>query len=203
MDQKKDYRRAIADYIEVEAQPPDKFAHQPRLYRLAAALGQGHSYDDDIVYAAAWLHDLGVFAGHRPTDPGQLAGWDNVAYACRIVPELLPGFGFPTEKIDAVQEAIRTHLPTRQPITIEGTLVRDADILEQLGAIGILRTVSKVGRDTRFPTHREAVLAVQKQARDLAGLLKLPQARPLADQRVALMTAFLQAALADGGVDYL
>jgi len=55
------------------------------------------TYDDDVVFAAVWMHDLGVFIGHRPEDPVALAAWDNVAYAIDRTPALLGGFGFPTE----------------------------------------------------------------------------------------------------------
>ena len=66
------FREAIAEYIRSHAKPPDKFSHQPRLYRLARELAQDQPFDDDVVYAAAWLHDLGVFIGHRPEDPTAL-----------------------------------------------------------------------------------------------------------------------------------
>jgi uncharacterized protein len=191
------HRQAIAEFIRAEARPRDKFSHQPRVYELAKALGEGRSFDDDVLYAAAWLHDIGVFVGHRPENPADLAAWDNIAYAVRVVPGLLTRFGFPTERIPAVIEAIRTHLPSGQPTFFEGVLLREADILEQLGAVGILRTVNKVGRDTRYPTHTEALRTLQRNAKELPGLLTLPLARQLARPRVALMTAFLQAANAE------
>ena len=75
------YREQMADYIRLNAQPPDKFSHQPRLYHLAQQLAQNRPHDDDILFAGAWLHDLGVFVGHRPEDPARLASWDCVAYA--------------------------------------------------------------------------------------------------------------------------
>ena len=109
------YRAAIADYIRAQAKPPDKFSHQPRLYHLASRLAEGQAYDDDVLYAAAWLHDLGVFVGHRPEDPAALAAWDHVAYACRQAPQILRPFGFPEGKIPAVVEAIRTHLSSSTP----------------------------------------------------------------------------------------
>ncbi len=193
------YRRAIAEFIRAEAQPEDKFSHQPRLYALAVSLGRGQNFDDDVVYAAAWMHDLGVFAGHRPADPAQLARWDNVAYAVRVVPGLLTQFGFPQEKIPAVTEAIRTHLPSGRPTALEGRLLREADILEQLGAVGILRVVSKVGRDTRYPTHAEALRVLRRNLDELPGLLTLPLARDNAERRVAVMRAFLSAAESEMG----
>src|SRR2546430_273903 len=152
-----DFRAAIAAYIRVQANPPDKFSHQPRLYVLARTLAEGQTFDDDVLYAAAWLHDLGVFIGHRPEDLEALAAWDNVAYAMKEAPRLLRQFGFPETKIPAVVEVIRTHQPQATPASFEATLLRDADILEQLGAVGILRTVSKVGRDTRFVHFEDAL----------------------------------------------
>ena len=68
-----DFRQAIQEYIAREARPVEKFGHQPRLYALAQQVGAGHDYDDDVVFAAAWLHDIGVFIGHRPEDPEELA----------------------------------------------------------------------------------------------------------------------------------
>lgn len=188
------YRQAIADYIRVEAKPPDKFSHQPRLYELAKRLAQDKPFDDDVLYAAAWLHDIGVFLGHRPEDPAALAKWDNVAYAVKEAPGLLRRFGFPAEKIPAVVEVIRTHLPSGTPTSFEGTLLRDADILEQLGAVGILRTVSKVGRDTRFVTFGDALRVLQRNFEQLPAQLRLESARALAPPRLKILSTFLSTA---------
>ncbi len=67
----------LYDYILHQAQPPEKFGHSPRLYALTQQIGATESYDDDAVY----VHDLGVFTGHRPEDLEQLKAWDNTAYA--------------------------------------------------------------------------------------------------------------------------
>ena len=191
------YRQAIADYIRAQAKPLDKLSHQPRLYHLAQRLAEGEPYDDEVLYAAAWLHDLGVFVGHRPEDPVALAKWDHVAYAMREVPSLLEQFGFPAEKIPATLEAIRTHLPSTTPTSFEGTLLRDADLLEQLGAIGALRTVSKIGRDTRFAVLSDPVRSLRRAMEQLPSLLQLPAARRLAEPRVEALKAFLDAAEAE------
>ena len=194
------YRAALVDYIRAQAQPPDKFSHQARLYQLAKCLAEGQAYDDDVLYAAAWLHDLGVFIGHRPEDPVALAAWDHIAYANRQAPGVLRQLGFPEAKIPAVLEVIRTHLPSSTPTSFEGTLLRDADILEQLGAIAILRTVSKVGRDTRFVRHADAIRVLRRNAEQLPALLQLGSARRLAGPRVEALKVFLAAveAEADG-----
>ncbi len=188
-----DFRQAIADYIRREAKPVEKFGHQPRLYALAQRIAAGQEYDDDVLYAAAWLHDLGVFTGPRPEDPEKLAAWDNVAYAIERAPALLREAGFPEERVDAVVEAIRTHQSTASPSTIEGVILRDADILEQLGAIGILRTACKIGRDTRFPTFTAAAGTLRKALETLPREIRLETARALAQPKIALLKAFLDA----------
>ncbi len=58
------WRVALAEYIAREAKPVEKYGHQPRLYALTQQIGSGLSYDDDVVYAAAWTHDIGVFMVH-------------------------------------------------------------------------------------------------------------------------------------------
>jgi uncharacterized protein len=192
-----DFRQAIREFISREAQPVDKFGHQPRLYALAQQVGAGLDYDDDVLFAAAWLHDIGVFIGNRPEDPLELARWDNVAYAVARAPSLLKDAGFPPEKVHAVVEAIRTHQPAALPAAIEGVILRDADMLEQLGAIGILRTVSKVGRDTRFPTFTAAVDSLRAACQTLPARIRLDTARILAQPKIALLQAFLDGVTAE------
>lgn len=150
-------------------------------------------YDDDVVYAAAWLHDLGVFIGHRPEDPNLLRAWDHVAYTKAKAPGVLASMGFPMEKVPAVLEVIRTHQPHDDPQTTEGVLVRDADILEQLGAIGILRTASKLGSDDRFRLFVDAEKSLRRALMELPARIRLEATRRLAAPRIALLEEFLAA----------
>lgn len=177
----------------------EKFGHQPRLYALTQLIGAGLEYDDDVVFAACWMHDLGVFVGHRPEEPEALKAWDNTAYAVRVTPEILRGMGFPEGKIAGVVEAIRTHQPTGEPGTMEGVILRDADILEQLGAVGILRTVCKVGRDTRFHTFSDAVGSLRRAAETLPGQVRLETTRALMAERVGALEGFLDAVKDEAG----
>jgi uncharacterized protein len=188
-----DFRSRLAEYVTSQALPIDKLGHQPRLYALAQLVGKGMSYDDDVVYAAAWLHDLGVFIGHRPEDPDALSRWDNVSYAMQQAPVALARCGFPATKVAPVVEAIRTHQPHLMPTTVEGIILRDADILEQLGAIGILRVVAKTGRDTRYPTFTDAAATLRKALADLPGRLHLDTAKALAQPKIDLLESFLRA----------
>jgi uncharacterized protein len=187
------WRSSVVEYIRAEALPVDKFGHQPRLYALSVKLGEGMKHDDDILFAAAWMHDLGVFLGHRPSDPAELAAWDHVPYTVARTRELLAGWGFPAEKLDGVAEAIRTHQPQDQPVTIEAVLLRDADILEQLGAVGALRALVKVGRDTRYSTFSSVLPVLERAAETLPARLRLDAARALAKPRVEVLRTFIAA----------
>lgn len=191
-----DWRHALTDYIREQALPVDKFSHQPRLYALACRLAGDAPFDDDVLFAACWLHDLGVFIGHRPADPAALARWDNVAYILERAPALLAQWSFPADKIPAVVQAIAQHHAKARPETFTARLLHDADVLELLGATGLLRAISKVGRDTRYARFGD-VLPVLEQALALEAHLLLETSREQAQPRLTLLRQFLAAARAE------
>jgi uncharacterized protein len=201
--EQKAWRKAVVDYIHAEALPVDKYGHQPRLYALCAQIAQAsdgaQDCDDDVLFAAAWMHDLGVFTGHRPSDPAELAAWDHVPYTIRKSTELLRQWGFPEHKLAAVAEAIRTHQAKDEAVLPEAVALRDADILEQLGAIGALRALVKVGRDTRFATFSEVIPVLERAIEFLPPKLRLPKSKALASARVETLRALLTAIRREAG----
>jgi uncharacterized protein len=194
-----DWRSSVIAYIRAEAQPVDKFGHQPRLYRLATEIGKDMQYDDDVLFAAVWLHDLGVFLGHRPKDPAQLSAWNHVPYTIQRSKELLPAWGFPVDKLDGVAAAILHHQPKDEPTTVEGILLRDADILEQLGAVGIMRAVVKIGRDTRYPTFTSVLPVLLHAVNQLVNQTRLAQTKVMAQTRAEMLRSFLAAIQNEAG----
>ncbi len=62
----------------------------------------------------------------------------------------------------------------------------------------VLRTVCKIGRDTRFQTFTDALQVLQKNADQLPGQLKLPRAKELAAPRLRALRAFLVSAASEG-----
>ncbi len=194
------WRESVIAYIRAEAQPEDKYGHQPRLYALATKVGQGMEYDDDIVFAAAWMHDLGVFLSHRPKHPDELARWDHVPYTISRARELLAAWGFPPEKLERVAEVIRTHQPKDNPSIPEAIILRDADILEQLGAIGALRAIVKVGRDTRYPTFSAVLPVLRYSVEQLPDKLHLSTSRRLATSRIEVLLSLICAIEDEAGL---
>jgi len=193
------WRERVIAYIRAEAQPEDKFGHQPRLYALCTKIGQGLEYDDDVVFAAAWMHDLGVFLGHRPKDLVELAQWDHVPYTIGRSRELLKEWNFPVEKLDGVADAIRSHQAKDEPLTIEATILRDADMLEQLGAIGVMRALAKVGRDTRYPSFSSVLPVIHHATNQLPSSLRLTTSKALSERRVGVLRSFMAAIEEEAG----
>jgi len=193
------WRDSVVAYIRAQALPVDKFGHQPRLYELAKQIAAGSNCDDDVLFATAWLHDIGVFLGHRPVDPDRLADWDHVPYTIAKSEELLKEWGFPTEKLADVAEAIRTHQAKDEAVLPEAVVLRDADILEQLGAIGALRALVKIGRDTRFNTYSDVVPVLEIALDNLPGKLKLSSSRELARGKIRSLSMLLDAIHEEAG----
>ncbi|MFA5386543.1 MAG: HD domain-containing protein [Candidatus Paceibacterota bacterium] len=85
-------------------------------------------YDKEVLYAACFLHDL-----------EDESGAPHNIVAAKIAEKFLKKIKFPANKIKAVQETIREHIPTGKPKTKEAILLHDADLLDFLGATGIVR----------------------------------------------------------------
>jgi len=163
-------------------------AHSRRDYALARALADSEhlAYDDDVLFAAAYLHDIAAFA------PWTKQGVDHQDRGAELMDSVLTGYGFPAEKIGRVKDAIRTHMPTRPPgATAESRLLHDADGLDWLGAIGIARIVSLVDANGGKPDFAWAVQRLRDDATKVPATMSTPTARREAERRAASSMAFL------------
>jgi len=158
------------------------YSHSVRDYELATALAREDrvALDDDVLFAAAFLHDMAAF------DPWsrEKEGIDHADEAALIVDTILTGTGFPMAKIDAVRGAIRTHMFDRSPSGPEATYLHDADALDWLGAIGVARIFALVdprGGDPDGPKAvkmlEENLAAVPRGVRSPAARRRLPALR--------------------------
>jgi uncharacterized protein len=82
---------------------------------------------------------------------------------------------------------------------MEAIVLRDADILEQLGAIGALRAFVKVGRDTRYRVYSDVVPVLERAVEGLPGRLRLARSRELAGPRVKALQGLLSAIRDEAG----
>ena len=141
------------------------FAHAERDYLLARALARRDdlAVDDDVLFAAAMLHDLGGFEPYRQD------GVDHAERSAQLAPEQLAAVGFPQERVGAVQEAIRAHsyYHSEPPTTPEGVVLHDADTLDFLGVIGATRILSITGREAVVPDLAGSVALLERLASEL------------------------------------
>jgi uncharacterized protein len=108
------------------------YEHSYRIYQLARKIGEGLDYDDEVLHAACFLHDIEMSSGHPASS----------AEKARMI---LGETGFTPGKIDAVYQAILHHMPDEEGkglaggLSIEGKLLHDANLLETVGAVGLVR----------------------------------------------------------------
>lgn len=121
--------------------PVHGFDHVLRVYNMAERLARQVDADVEIVRAAALLHDVAGSAT-KGGDEGRIDHHEESALFARRV---LEAEGWPEARIAAVEHCIRAHrFRTRQepPRTIEAKVLFDADKLDVLGAIGVIRTIA-------------------------------------------------------------
>ncbi len=157
------WRTAVRQFAETHLKHPAwGFSHSVRDYQLAKQLAAADhvALDDDVLYAAAYLHDVGAFAPYAKG--GVDHGADHSDIGADVVPELLSGTGFPMAKIDRVRAAIRTHMYYRKPIGPEAIYLHDADALDWLGAIGVARVFALVDPNGGDPDGPQALKMLQQ-----------------------------------------
>lgn len=165
-------------------------AHARRDYEttLALARAEGITVDDDALYAAAYLHDMGGLP------PYAKSGVDHGDRSAQLVDSVLRGTGFPMQKVELVKAIASHHQYYRPPDTLAvAILFRDADILDFLGAIDIARIISLTTRERLAPDLRSAIDVIRKQMVDMPARLQTEAAKREGERRVEEMQRFLDA----------
>ena len=114
------------------------FSHIQRVYHMAERLALAEGADLEIVHAAALLHDA------RGTMPGSGERAEHHIASAAFAGEVLAAEGWPQDRIEAAQHCIRAHRyrdKRERPETIEAKVLFDADKLDVLGAVGVMRTL--------------------------------------------------------------
>jgi uncharacterized protein len=116
--------------------------HIKRVVASAKKLCAIEQANINVVLPAAWLHDCVSFPKNHPDNKraSTLAGEKAV--------EFLTSIDYPTEYLDAIAHAIKTHSYSANftPETLEAQIVQDADRLDGLGAIGVSRCMLVSGK---------------------------------------------------------
>jgi HD superfamily phosphodiesterase len=184
-----DWRASVRHFAEVNLKHPAwGLSHSVRDYELAKELAAADhvTLDDDVLYAAAYLHDVAAFAPYRKPDV------DHQDEAARIVESLLAGTGFPMAKIEAVRGAIRTHMFERDPSGPEAIYLHDADALDWLGAIGVARLFGLVDPNGGSPDGPTVVKRLENNLAKVPSRIVSKAGKARSPERVRELDQFLK-----------
>lgn len=110
--------------------------HSERVYRWCEALARDEGGDLEVLRAASLLHDIAVplVGRQRHYEEG-----------AKIARQFLSGLGLPPERVEAIAHAIEAHsrFGGPEPRTAEAKILYDADLLDFIGAIGIVRGIGR------------------------------------------------------------
>jgi hypothetical protein len=167
------------------------YSHSLRDYQLATTLARedGVKVDDDVLYAAAMLHDMAAFA---PWDR-EKDGIDHADEGARVAAKVLADAGFPMQKLPAVQGAIITHMFDREPKGPEALYLHDADALDWLGAVGAARILALIDPNGGEPDGPKAVKMLDENLAAVPGRVLSPAGKKRRPALEAELRSFMKA----------
>lgn len=197
------FETLFAQFIaaELPADAAHDLNHVKRVVKTAKRLCQLESANVQVVVPSAWLHDCVTLAKDDPrrSQSSLLAADKAIAFLKRI--------DYPQQYHDAIHHAIHAHSFSARvtPETLEAKIVQDADRLDALGAIGVVRCLqvgTALGRplyhaEDPFCQHREAddsrytLDHFKQKLFTLADTMQTAAAREEARHRTRVMQDFL------------
>jgi HD superfamily phosphodiesterase len=151
--------------------------HCNRVYHLAKQLED--EYDDDVLHAATYLHDI------ITAEPHQLQSAEKAEAVLHEV-------GFEPGKIALVKEAILNHIPEGNPGFTEARMLHDADILDSLGMSGFTRLAIGAFFLKGAASLRDVSRLIGEYKERAVSHLTLERSREIARGRIAFMEKALE-----------
>jgi HD superfamily phosphodiesterase len=159
-------------------------AHAKRLIELIKQIGTDLPYDSHIVELAAYLHDWGAFPKYMQK------GVEHAVRSRQVVEaEILPCLDLNSTQKTILLETIELHdyRDLRPTQSNEARLLREADMLEFLGMIGMARDFARGPRNVEVCYKR-----ILSRRDDIQGRFTLPCAQEIARLRIERMEKSLQ-----------
>ena len=108
--------------------------HLFRAVKIAKFLAEKTNAQASIVEASAWLHDTALPTGND---------YDYEKNK-KVALKLLSSFDIPDTDKNLISMCVASHEGTEKPETLEAKIVHDADVLEKVGLLGIIRHTWKL-----------------------------------------------------------
>lgn len=117
------------------------FNHIMRVYKNAQEICKKEKANKKLVLASVLLHDLVLYP--KSDKKSKNSSFESAKKA----EEILKKYSLSQEEINIISEAIKDHSFSQNkiPQSIEGKILQDADRLDALGAIGIVRVFATGG----------------------------------------------------------
>src|SRR5512143_87477 len=176
----------LDDIIQMTLQAGENWAvaHAKRLLELIKQIGVELPYDPYVMELATYMHDWGAFPCYIQKDIEHAVRSRQVVEA-----EILPRLDLTPAQKEILLEAIELHdyRDVRQARSSEALLLREADMLEFLGAIGMARDFARGPRNLQAAYRR-----IMDRRYGIQGRFTLPRAQKIAQIRLERMGQSLQ-----------
>jgi uncharacterized protein len=144
--------------------------------------------DDDVMFAAAYLHDVGSMEGWQVKDQ------EHGDTAAVKLDQMLAGTDFPKDKMDRVREAMRTHMFYREAGPgPEARYLHDADALDNVGTVGTAALLVYVDDKGGGLSSQKAIDILTNGAPKIEKGAITPAGKAEMEARIAERKAFLEA----------
>jgi HD superfamily phosphodiesterase len=181
-----DTQFTLDDIIQMTLQVGEAWAvaHAKRLIELIKQIGADIPYNAHIMELAAYMHDWGAVPKYSQK---------NVEHAIRsrqvVETEILPCLDLNSTQKSILLETIELHdyRDMRPTHSNEALLLREADMLEFLGMIGMARDFARGPRNVEVCYKR-----ILSRRNDIRGRFTLPRAQEIAQVRLERMEASLE-----------
>ena len=181
-DEKKIWKIIESELAHEPVAGPD---HVDRMTTWCQKLGTQVGADMEVLVSGALLHDIGVVVDRKK----------HYEVGKARAAEILKDIGFPEDKVDAALHVGEAHsrYGGPEPKTTEAKVAQDADALEYIGAIGIVRAVvrglndgSFDGNVNGFPTFLRSILG------KVESTFHTEEGERIAQSRLEYMKKFLE-----------
>jgi len=167
---------------ELMKDPTHDFEHAKRVCSISIRLAREENADEEVLRAAALLHDVGHSLDEK----------DHEKKSLEIAASLLDMTDFPKEKKEKVLECIREHRFSKgeQAMSLEAQILQDADRLDAIGAVGIARCFLWSGEHRKVL--KEALRHFDEKLLKLKDMMNTESGREMAEERHRFMLGFLE-----------
>lgn len=161
---------AIAKEKITSHDPAHDIEHSMRVLKNAELIARLEKADAEIVVPAAIFHDVVMYLKNDPRS--EFASQESAEATKKILEGILE---YPQEKIEAVCAAIKVCSFNKGivPDALEAKVLQDADMLDAVGAIAIMRTFSSTGSMQRPFYHIDDPFAKRREPQPLEFALDL------------------------------